>query len=64
MTTISDAPVNPRVESLREKHRALSKRIEEARKRISVSDYYLNDLKKQRLLLKERLVSEAERATN
>lgn len=44
-----------RIESLRQKHAALSARIEEAQKRPSTSDTLLRQLKKQKLYLKEEI---------
>lgn len=46
---------NPRVQALREKHAALSQEIENARKIPSTTDFYLKQLKKQKLLLKEKI---------
>ncbi len=55
---VSGVTVNPHLDSLKEKHKKLSKRIDEARKRISMSDFYLSNLKKQKLLIKEQIASE------
>lgn len=55
----SGVSTNPRVEALKKKHQKLSQRIDEARKRISVSDFYVSDLKKQKLLVKEQIESES-----
>lgn len=57
-TTMSSVPVNPRVAALKEKHKLLSDRIDEARKRVSVSDFYVSDLKKKKLLIKEQIAEE------
>lgn len=53
---------NPRVEALRKKHQALSEQIEDAQKKISISDFYVQDLKKQKLLVKEQLHQETKEA--
>ncbi len=44
-----------RIESLRNKHSALKARIKEAQNSYSTSDFYISQLKKQRLLVKEEL---------
>lgn len=59
ISTVSGVVVNPRVDALRAKHKKLSERIDEARKRISTSDFYLSDLKKQKLLVKEQIQEES-----
>lgn len=57
-SAVTGVPANPRIEALRAKHKKLSERIDEARKRISVSDYYVSDLKKKKLLVKEQIEKE------
>ncbi len=47
--------VNSRVEALRAKHQALSKKVDSAQKRLSTTDFYIKQLKKQKLMIKEAL---------
>ena len=51
---LSDTQVS-RINALRQKHRILSSQLDQARKNISVSDFYLTQLKKQKLFLKEQI---------
>ena len=44
-----------RVKALKAKHTALSTRIEELQKRPFTADYYLRQLKKQKLRIKEKI---------
>ena len=44
-----------RVEALRKRHAMLSTRIEEAQKSPATTDFYLRQLKKQKLVLKEEI---------
>ena len=44
-----------RIEALRQRHQILSSRIEEAYKSPSTTDFYLRQLKKQKLVLKEEI---------
>jgi len=44
-----------RLKALRQKHAVLASRIEEARRRPSTSDFYLQQLKKQKLQIKEMI---------
>jgi hypothetical protein len=44
-----------RLNALQEKHAALSSRIEEAQHSLSTTDFYLRQLKKQKLVLKEEI---------
>jgi len=44
-----------RVEALRARHAALSQQIEREQSRLSASDMYLRNLKRQKLALKEEL---------
>ena len=46
---------NSRLEALRQRHSVLSSRIEEAYKSPSTTDFYLRQLKKQKLFLKEEI---------
>jgi hypothetical protein len=50
-----------RIEALRQKHAYLSRRIEEEQRRPSLT-FYIHDLKKEKLKVKEALVSLQERA--
>ena len=43
------------VQALVAKHAALSEKLELARKDLSTTDYYLNQLKKQKLVVKEKI---------
>lgn len=45
-----------RVQALKTRHAILSSRIEDAQKSPSINDFYLRQLKKQKLLLKEEIV--------
>ncbi len=58
VNTVTEVPTNPHVIALRQKHEALSQKLDEARKNISISDLHLNQLKKEKLLVKEKLVVE------
>jgi len=51
---LSDTQIS-RINALRQKHRILSNQLDQARKNISVSDFYLKQLKKQKLFLKEQI---------
>ena len=44
-----------RLNALQEKHAMLSSRIEEAQHSLSTTDFYLRQLKKQKLILKEEI---------
>lgn len=44
-----------RAEALRARHAALSQKIESEQSRLSSSDWYLRDLKRQKLMIKEEL---------
>ncbi len=44
-----------RLEALRRRHEVLSNRVEEAYKSPSTTDFYLRQLKKQKLVLKEEI---------
>ena len=57
-TTVSNTSVHPRVQALKNKHKALSEIVDEAQKDLSTTDFYLNQLKKQKLVIKERLAEE------
>lgn len=56
-----NAPLS-RLHALREKHAAFKHKIKEAQKSPSATDFYLSQLKKQKLLLKEEI--EGIRAVN
>ena len=56
MPVTANSPVNfSRMKALREKHEALSRQIEEAQRSPSTRDFLISQLKKQRLLVKEKL---------
>ena len=55
--------VNPRVQALLERHEELSKQIEEAQRTLSTKDHYLKQLKKRKLIVKERIVDEEQMVT-
>lgn len=44
-----------RLEALRDRHAALSVRVEQAQKRPATTDFFLRQLKKQKLILKEEM---------
>lgn len=46
---------NPRIKALIEKHAALSDQIKLEQKNPASSDFYINQLKKQKLLIKEKI---------
>ncbi len=58
VSTVSEVPVNPRLEALKARHRALSQKVDEAQKDLSTTDLYLNHLKKEKLMVKEKLSDE------
>jgi len=53
-----------RIEALRQKHSILSTEIENSYKKVSVSDFYITQLKKQKLLVKQELQSMSRVAAN
>lgn len=44
-----------RLKALRDKHEALSRQIEEAQRSLSTKDFFISQLKKQKLRVKEKL---------
>ena len=60
---LSSAQVS-RVNALRKKHRILSQEVDEARKGLSVCDFYLKQLKKQKLFVKEEMEGLRQTAAN
>ncbi len=59
VNTVSEVPPNHhRVIALRQKHDELSQKVVEAQKDILSSDQYVNQLKKEKLLVKEKLFIE------
>lgn len=44
-----------RLEALKERHYVLSTKLEEEQRRPSTNDFYLRQLKKQKLMLKEQI---------
>lgn len=59
--SVSEVSVNPRIEALRAKHKGLSQKVEQAHNNLLTTDYYLSQLKKQKLIVKEKLESEEKR---
>ena len=56
MTAHGTAESNPsRIQALKNKYAIINSRIEEAQRSPSIADFYLMQLKKQRLQLKEEL---------
>lgn len=51
----SSGDYHSRIEALRKKHSILSSRVTEAQRDLSCTDFYLRQLKKQKLLVKEEL---------
>lgn len=65
LATVSEIKtVNPRIQALLERHSLLSKEIEEAQKKPSTSDHDLKQLKKRKLLVKEKIADEEKSAVN
>lgn len=59
---VSASPENhPHLQALKEKHADLSRQIDEARKSRSTTDFYLTQLKKQKLVIKEKIEGIEER---
>lgn len=48
-------PPQERVQALQSKHQILSERIDEAQRHPSTADFYVRQLKKQKLMIKEEL---------
>ena len=55
--------VNPRVQALLERHEELPRQIEEAQKTLSTKDHYLKQLKKRKLVVKEKIADEERMVT-
>lgn len=55
LAAASASPENPHIKALKERHADLSRQIDEARKSRSTTDYYLTQLKKQKLVIKEKI---------
>lgn len=53
-----------RLEALKQKHAILSMRIEEAQRSPSITDFYLKQLKKAKLILKEEIEGVRRKAAN
>ena len=68
VNTVDSTPTltkeSPRLKALRDKHRELSQQVDDARKQLSTTDFYLNQLKKKKLIIKEQLHFEEGRAAN
>ncbi len=54
LTSVKKDP-NSRIEALKAKHNILKMKIVDARKSLSVTDFYLNRLKKEKLAVKEQI---------
>ncbi len=52
---VASAPPQSRIEVLKQKHAILKSRIEQEQRYPSAADFYLRQLKKQKLLLKEKI---------
>ncbi len=61
VSTVSDVPANAHAEALRAKHHMLSQKIEEVQKSPSPTNFRLNRLKKEKLLIKEKLLMAEEK---
>lgn len=48
---------NPRIKALMDKHSELSEKVNDAQKTLSSNDFYINQLKKQKLLIKEKIAN-------
>lgn len=64
VSTVAETPSRARIEALREKHQALSLKVDEERKRPATTSFYLNQLKKQKLILKEQIADEERKAVS
>lgn len=56
MSTTASSEQSKRLEALKSKHAMIAKRLENAMKTPSSADYYLTQLKKQKLLLKDSIL--------
>lgn len=54
---VLSAAQKSRLEALKSKHMLIDERIEEEQSRPAVADFYLRQLKKQKLILKEQIES-------
>ena len=61
VTSVSDVRIDAHVEALRAKHRDISNKIEDAQKDLSTTDFFLSQLKKEKLVIKEQIASEETR---
>ena len=59
----TDSAYISRIQALRNKHAVLSVRVDEEQRRLSTTDFYLKQLKKQKYLLKQE-IEELRRAAN
>ncbi len=55
MTLTLSSSQNSRIEALRNKHAVLSNQIEKAQNNLGTADFYLTQLKKQKLVVKEEI---------
>lgn len=63
-TRVSQVSNTAKINALKSKHAAVKTMLEEARKSPSTADYYLNQLKKQKLTLKDEITQLSRRAAN
>lgn len=56
--TVSKTSSQSRIDALREKHRVLSDAVCDAAKHPATTDFYLNQLKKQKLVIKEEIADQ------
>ncbi|MGQ0528139.1 MAG: DUF465 domain-containing protein [Alphaproteobacteria bacterium] len=64
MTARGLSTAQSRLEALKQKHSILSMRVEEAYKTLSTTDFYLKQLKKEKLVLKEKIEGVRRKAAN
>jgi len=64
VSTVTEIYSNPRLKALKDKHSALSKKVEEAQKSMLDNDFYIKQLKKQKLSVKEQLAMEEIQASS
>lgn len=55
---LPEVPQHPHIKALREKHEKLSEKIDKALQGGSLSDLQITNLKKEKLLVKEKIVLE------
>lgn len=55
LAVASASSETPHLKALKERHADISRQIEEARKDRTTTDFYLTQLKKQKLVIKEKI---------